>query len=35
MRATMHDELMREMGFETDYYRELQRRRQEWSEDAP
>ena len=26
-RATLHDELMREAGFETDYHRELERRR--------
>ena len=27
MRATLHDELMREAGFDTDYHRELKRRR--------
>ena len=27
MRATLHDELMHEAGFETDYHRELERRR--------
>jgi hypothetical protein len=26
-RATLHDELMRDAGFESDYYRELERRR--------
>jgi hypothetical protein len=29
VRATLHDELMREAGFETDYYVELARRREE------
>ena len=29
MRATLHDELMREAGFETDYYRELERLREQ------
>ena len=29
MRATLHDELMREAGFESDYYVELARRREE------
>ena len=29
MRATLHDELMREAGFETDYFVELARRRKE------
>ena len=28
MRATLHDELMREAGFESDYYVELARRRE-------
>jgi hypothetical protein len=28
VRATQHDELMREAGFETDYYVELERRRE-------
>jgi hypothetical protein len=28
VRATLHDELMREAGFESDYYRELARRRE-------
>jgi O-antigen/teichoic acid export membrane protein len=28
MRATLHDELMHEAGFETDYHRELERRRE-------
>ena len=28
MRTTLHDELMREAGFETDYHRELGRRRE-------
>ena len=28
MRATLHDELMREAGFDTDYHRELERRRE-------
>ena len=28
MRATLHDELMHEAGFETDYYHELERRRE-------
>jgi polyferredoxin len=27
VRATLHDELMREAGFETDYHREVERRR--------
>jgi hypothetical protein len=27
-RATLHDELMREAGFETDYHRDLDRRRE-------
>ena len=27
MKATLHDELMHEAGFETDYHRELERRR--------
>jgi polyferredoxin len=27
-RATLHDELMREAGFETDYHREIERRRE-------
>jgi fatty acid desaturase len=27
-KATLHDELMREAGFETDYHRELERRRE-------
>ena len=26
-KATLHDELMRDAGFESDYYRELERRR--------
>ena len=38
MRATLHDELMHEAGFETDYYRELaarrERRRQKLRRDA-
>jgi cytochrome c-type biogenesis protein CcmH/NrfG len=29
VRATLHDELMREAGFETDYHRELARRHEE------
>jgi hypothetical protein len=29
MKATLHDELMREAGFQTDYYTELGRRRKE------
>jgi hypothetical protein len=29
VRATLHDELMREAGFDSDYYAELGRRRQE------
>jgi hypothetical protein len=29
MRATLHDELMREAGFESDYYGELARRREQ------
>ena len=28
MKATLHDELMREAGFETDYDRDLERRRE-------
>ena len=28
MRATLHDELMREAGFETEYHRDLERRRE-------
>ena len=27
-KATLHDELMREVGFETDYHRDLERRRE-------
>jgi hypothetical protein len=27
VRATLHDELMHEAGFETDYHRKLERRR--------
>src|SRR5947207_11922192 len=29
VRATLHDELMREAGFESDYYAEVSRRREE------
>jgi polyferredoxin len=28
VRATLHDELMREAGFDTEYHRELERRRE-------
>ena len=28
MRATLHDELMREAGFDTDFHRDLERRRE-------
>jgi polyferredoxin len=28
VRTTLHDELMREAGFETDYHREVERRRE-------
>jgi hypothetical protein len=28
VKATLHDELMREAGFDTDYHRELERRRE-------